>query len=136
MSTDIVYAVEDKLAAAEFVDVLHRSGLAARRPVDDPVRIARMLDHANLIVSARDAGRLIGIARSLSDFAFCCYLSDLAVDRAYQGRGVGRTLIDKTREAASPDSVVLLLSAPGAMTYYPHIGMPKIDNAFMFPRRR
>ena len=96
---NVVYAVEDKLAPAEFVDILERSGLAARRPVGDPQRIARMLDHANLIVSARDGGCLVGIARSLSDFAFCCYLSDLAVDRAYQGRGIGRRLIEETRTA-------------------------------------
>lgn len=130
------YAVESALAAEEFVDVLERSGLAARRPVGEPERIQRMLRHANLIVTARDAGRLIGVARSLADFAFCCYLSDLAVDRAWQGRGVGRALIDKTRAAAGPDSMVLLLSAPGAMTYYPHIGMPKADNAFLYPRPR
>jgi GNAT superfamily N-acetyltransferase len=131
----IAYAVEDKLTAAEFVDVLERSGLAARRPVAEPARIARMLDHANLIISARDAGRLVGVARSLSDFAFCCYLSDLAVDRAYQRRGIGQALIEKTREAVGPDSMVLLLSAPDAMSYYTHIGMPKADNAFLYPRR-
>lgn len=132
----VVYAVEKTLAADEFVGILRRSGLAERRPVGEPDRIARMLAHANLIVTARDAGRLIGVARSLSDFAFCCYLSDLAVDRAWQGRGIGRALIEKTRDAAGPDSMVLLLSAPGAMSYYPHIGMPKADNAFLHPRRR
>lgn len=136
MAGEIVYAVEERLTAAEFVDVLRRSGLAERRPVDEPARIAKMLQHGNLFVTARDGGRLIGIARSLTDFAFCCYLSDLAVDRAYQKRGIGRALIDKTREAAGPDSTVLLLSAPAAMSYYPRIGMPKAENAFVFTRRR
>ena len=136
MAGEIIYAVEERLTAAEFVDVLRRSGLAERRPVDEPARIAKMLQHGNLFVTARDGGKLIGVARSLTDFAFCCYLSDLAVDRAYQKRGIGRALIDKTREAAGPDSTVLLLSAPAAMSYYPRIGMPKAENAFVFARRR
>jgi ribosomal protein S18 acetylase RimI-like enzyme len=132
---DIVYAVEKGLTAKEFVDVLRRSGLAERRPVDEPDRIAKMLEHGNLMVTARDNGKLIGVARSLSDFTYCTYLSDLAVDRDYQRQGIGRKLIDKTREAVG-DSMVLLLSAPKAMTYYPHIGMPKAENAFIYARRR
>ncbi len=131
---NIRYAIEQGLTPAEFVDVLERSGLAARRPVGEPERIGKMLQHGNLMITARHDGKLVGVARSLTDFAYCCYLSDLAVDRAYQGHGIGKTLIDKTREAAGHDSMVLLLSAPAAMTYYPHIGMPKAENAFMFPR--
>ena len=135
MSRNIVYAVERALTAAEFVDVLRRSGLAERRPVDEPDRIAKMLEHANLLVTARDGRKLIGVARSLSDFAYCTYLSDLAVDGDYQKQGIGKALIDKTREAVG-ESMVLLLSAPKAMSYYPHIGMPKAENAFIYPRRR
>lgn len=135
-STAIAYAVEERLTADEFLDVLHRSGLAVRRPVNEPGRIAKMLAHANLFVTARDGVKLVGIARSLTDFAYCCYLSDLAVDRAYQRRGIGRALIDRTRETVGPNSMVLLLAAPAAIAYYPHIGMPKVENGFMFPRRR
>jgi GNAT superfamily N-acetyltransferase len=135
-SQTIAYAVEERLTADEFVDVLRRSGLAERRPVDQPQRIANMVAHANLFVTARDGAKLIGVARSLTDFAFCCYLSDLAVDRVYQRRGIGRALVEKTRDAAGPDSMVLLLSAPAAMAYYPHIGMAKVENGFILPRRR
>jgi ribosomal protein S18 acetylase RimI-like enzyme len=131
----IVYAVEERLTVAEFLDVLHRSTLAERRPVGEPDRIAKMVQHANLWVTARDGGKLVGVARSLTDFTYCCYLSDLAVDKEYQRQGVGRALLAKTREAVG-DSMVLLLSAPKAMAYYPHIGMPKAENAFIFPRRR
>jgi GNAT superfamily N-acetyltransferase len=132
----ITYHVGEKLSVAEFTDVLERSGLAERRPVGEPDRIAKMLEHGNLMITARDGKKLIGIARSLTDFAFCCYLSDLAVDRAYQKGGIGKALIEKTRDEAGPDSMVLLLSAPAAMSYYPHIGMPKAENAFMHARRR
>jgi predicted N-acetyltransferase YhbS len=135
MSDRIVYAVEKGLTAEDFVDVLRRSGLAERRPVDEPDRIAKMVEHGNLMVTARDGRKLVGVARSLSDFTYCTYLSDLAVDRDYQKQGIGKALIDKTREAVG-DSMVLLLSAPKAMSYYPHIGMPKAENAFIYPRRR
>ena len=131
----IVYAVEERLTVAEFLDVLHRSTLAERRPVGEPDRIAKMVQHASLWVTARDGGKLVGVARSLTDFTYCCYLSDLAVDKDYQRQGIGRVLIEKTREAVG-DSMVLLLSAPKAMAYYPHIGMPKAENAFIHPRRR
>ena len=139
VATDIRYAVEARLRTAEFIDVLRRSGLAARRPVDDPARIEAMLRHANLLVTARVDGLLVGVARSVTDFAFCCYLSDLAVDRAYQGRGIGKRLMVETRDAASRDVApgqwpvrCLLLSAPGAMSYYPQAGLTQMENAFDF----
>ncbi len=129
----VSYSIESDLTVAEFIDVLRRSGLADRRPVDEPGTIASMLKNASLTVCARDGrGRLIGVARSLTDFSYCCYLSDLAVDRAWQGRGIGRRLIDLTHEKAGGAKAVtlLLLSAPGAMTYYPTAAMAHLDNCF------
>lgn len=133
----VTYTVEKDLSAAEFVDVLKRSGLAERRPVNDARRIASMLRHANLVVCARDReGTLIGVSRALTDFAFCCYLSDLAVDRAWQGRGVGRELMHRTHQAAggTAEVTLLLLSAPGAMTYYPQAGLNRLENCFGWAR--
>ena len=86
-----IYAREDYLGADEYIDVVNKSGL--NRPVGDRGRVERMLAHANLILTARQDGRLVGFARSLTDFCFCCYLSDLAVDKACQGQGIGRRLI-------------------------------------------
>ncbi|MFV0296633.1 MAG: GNAT family N-acetyltransferase [Hyphomicrobiaceae bacterium] len=74
------------------------------------------------------------MARSITDYAYCCYLSDLAVDKSYQGRGIGRQLIAETRRVAGPQSMCLLLSSPDAMTFYKAIGMPQTNNAFMYPR--
>ncbi len=135
----IDYAVEPTLSSEEFVDVLARSTLAERRPVDDPGRIHAMLRHANLIVTARHEGRLVGVARSLTDFSFCCYCSDLAVDEAWQGRGIGRALMVRTRDEAigkvprdGRPVRCLLLSAPKAMGYYPKVGLKSLDNAFDF----
>ena len=128
-----IYAREDNLGADEYIDVANKSGI--NRPVGDRDRIERMLAHANLILTARQDGRLVGFARSLTDFCFCCYLSDLAVDRACQGQGIGRRLIEETRKAAGgPQTTTLLLSAPGAVTYYEGIKMPKADNCYLYRR--
>lgn len=130
-----VYAREENLGADAYIEVVRSSGLV--RPIDDRGRIERMLAHANLIVTARQDGRLIGLARSLTDFCFCCYLSDLAVAKDCQGQGIGRRLIEETRLAAGGDgTTILLLSAPGAMTFYRGIAMPQADNCFLYRRQR
>jgi len=132
----VTYGNEPDLAIDEFIDLLRRSTLAERRPVADRGRIARMLAHADITLCARGAsGLLVGVSRALTDYAYCCYLSDLAVDGAWQGGGVGRELIRRTHEIAGPQSMLLLLSAPGAMSYYPHVGMAKSENAFVIPRQ-
>src|SRR5262245_8210632 len=121
--SEIVYRVEPELSADEFVDVLKRSGLAERRPVGEPDTIRGMLRHADLIVTARADQLLVGVSRAVTDFSYCTYLSDLAVDRDFQGRGIGRELIARTHEAAGRRTTLILLAAPKARTYYPHIGM-------------
>jgi ribosomal protein S18 acetylase RimI-like enzyme len=94
-----------------------------------------MLRHADLVVTARVGGVLVGVSRAISDFSFCTYLSDLAVDRAYQRRGIGRELIRRTHEAAGLGTTLILLAAPAARGYYPHIGMDSHDSCWIIPRR-
>ncbi|VIO72573.1 hypothetical protein CI1B_42180 [Bradyrhizobium ivorense] len=132
----ISYSREPSIGVDEFIDVLRQSGLGERRPIADSDRIGRMIANANLIVTARKDGKLVGVSRALTDFCFCCYLSDLAVDRAYQGHGIGKRLIEETRRHAGPESMCLLLSAPGATSFYKSIGMPQADNAFLYKRER
>jgi len=133
----IVYAVEPRLDAEAFIDLLRRSTLDQRRPVDEPARIARMLTNSNLIVTARSDGRLIGVARALADFGFACYLSDLAVDREWQRRGIGRALMARVHaEAGGDETMLLLLAAPAAADYYPHVGFAKVEAGWMLPRKR
>ena len=128
----IAYKTEPDLSAEEFVDVLRRSTLAERRPVNDPAAIAAMLAHADLLVTARsDAGLLVGVSRALTDFSFCTYLSDLAVDLAFQGQGIGRELIRRTHEAAGLSTTLILIAAPKAQTYYPHIGLEKHESCWI-----
>ena len=124
MSEPITYQLEPSLAPAEFIDVLTRSTLAERRPVDKPDTIAAMLKNADLVLTARTAdGLLVGVSRAVTDFSYCTYLSDLAVDAAHQRRGIGRELIRRTHDAAGLHTRLVLLSAPKAQSYYPHIGM-------------
>ncbi len=95
------YTIEPELTPDEFIDVLRRSTLAERRPVDDLATIIGMLANADIIVAARDElGRLVGVARAITDFHYCTYLSDLAVDQACQRQGIGRELIHRVHETA------------------------------------
>lgn len=130
-NSEVEYATEPDLSVDEFIGVLETSTLSERRPVDDRACIAGMLEHADLIVTARAAGILVGVARSVTDFHYCCYLSDLAVDQRYQKRGIGRRLIDETQNRLGPHCKLILLSAPAAIEYYPRIGFEKHPQAWI-----
>ncbi|MEO7045989.1 MAG: GNAT family N-acetyltransferase [Ferruginibacter sp.] len=126
----IEYKIENGLTAEEFIDVLKASTLAERRPVNEPERIEKMLQHADLIITARENNKLVGVARSVTDFVYCCYLSDLAVDKHYQKSGIGKELIRQTKLAA-PKAKLILLSAPAAVNYYPRIGMKHFEHCYV-----
>jgi predicted N-acetyltransferase YhbS len=135
---DLVYSLEryPQLGVNEFIDLLERSTLAERRPVDEPETIRGMLAHADLILTARAGGLLVGVSRAITDFSFCTYLSDLAVDQNFQRRGIGRELIRRTHEAAGRQTVLILLAAPKARTYYPRVGMQAHDSCWIIPPDR
>jgi len=126
----VTYQREFDLSPEEFIDVLVRSTLAERRPVNDPDRIKAMLANANVIVTARIDGKLVGVSRALSDFAFCTYLSDLAVDHQYQRMGIGIGLIRETKQQTI-QAKLILLAAPAAVDYYPKTGMTRFTNSFL-----
>ncbi len=130
-SSDLHFESTRKISAELFIDLLERSGLAERRPVGTKDSIAAMLEHANLMCTAWHGDRLVGVARSLTDFAFSCYLSDLAVDLAWQHRGIGRELIRLTRAQLGPDAKIILLAAPAARNYYPKLGFTPHPSAWV-----
>jgi predicted N-acetyltransferase YhbS len=132
----ITYALEPSLTAAEFTDLLHRSTLATRRPVDEPATIEAMLKNASIIVTARLENQLVGISRAITDYAYCTYLSDLAVDTVHQRRGIGRELVHRTHAAAGLHTTLILLSAPAAESYYPRIGMVPRTSCWIIPRQK
>jgi len=104
------------------------------RPTADFDRIAKMYANSNLIVTAWDKDKLVGISRSLTDFCYCCYLSDLAVRQEYKYSGIGKKLVELTKEKVGENSMLLLLAAPSAIEYYPKIGMEKVENGFIIKR--
>ena len=130
---DLEYSDSRPLSADQFIDLLRRSTLAERRPVDDSDCIHAMLRHANLLCTAWDQGKLVGVARSVTDFEYCCYLSDLAVDEAYQKRGIGKRLIALTQARLGRQAKIILLAAPKAEGYYPRLGFEAHRSAWLLP---
>ena len=132
----IEYKVNAPVTADQFIAVLRASTLGERRPIDDRACIEGMLEHTNLTVSAWDAGALVGIARSVTDFHYACYLSDLAVDRAYQRHGLGKRLQALTQEQLGPKCKLILLAAPAANDYYGHIGFTNNPRCWILEREQ
>jgi ribosomal protein S18 acetylase RimI-like enzyme len=135
--SSVLYAAEPGLDVDEFCRVLLESGLGATRPTGDRPRMRQMLDQADLVVAARldrPDRALIGVARSITDFSWCCYLSELAVSPSAQGLGVGKGLIDETRRLIGPRVSLVLASMPDSVGFYERIGMPRQPDAFWFKR--
>lgn len=131
---EIIYRTDTVPPVEAIVNLYTSAGL--NRPVTDPERIAEMYRNSNLIISAWHGDTLVGVARSLTDFCYCCYLSDLAVDEEYKRSGIGKKLIDITLEKLGEQVTLILLSAPGAMEYYPKVGFEAIHNGFIIHRRK
>ena len=129
---DITYRPDFTPETRLIIDLYNSSGI--NRPTGDYERIAKMYANSNLVVTAWDNDKLVGIARSLTDFCFCCYLSDLAVSKEYQKLGIGKKLISLTKERIGDQTMLLLLSAPTAMDYYPKAGFQKVENGFIINR--
>ncbi|TAE34618.1 MAG: GNAT family N-acetyltransferase [Alphaproteobacteria bacterium] len=128
----ITYQKNCSLTTDDIIRVFHTSGI--KRPIDDHDRITTMFAHANLVISAWHDARLIGIARALTDYSYCCYLSDLAVDKEYHHQGVGSELIAHVRQNISEQTSLLLVSAPSAIDYYPKVGFSPLEHGFIIKR--
>jgi predicted N-acetyltransferase YhbS len=118
--------------ADKIIDLYKSSGMP--RPVNDKARIAKMYENSNLVVSAWDGDLLVGISRCLTDFCWSCYLADLSVKHEYKHKGIGKKLIDLTKERIGEQTMLLLLSIPTAMEYYPKVGFKKVENGFLIDR--
>jgi GNAT superfamily N-acetyltransferase len=128
----IDYKMNAPVTARELATLFDASGI--RRPTGDLERLQRMIDIANLTVTAWDGDKLVGVARALTDFAWCCYLSDLAVHGGYQKHGIGRELVERVKAEIGDEVALVLVSAPGAMGFYPRIGMQAVDNGWIRKR--
>lgn len=131
---NISYQVGQPPATEAIIALYDSSGI--NRPTADPQRIAQMYAHSNLVITAWHGEKLVGIARSLTDFCFACYLSDLAVHQEYQQKGIGKKLIQLTKEKIGDQTMLLLLAAPSAMDYYGKVGFEKVENGFIIKRNQ
>ena len=129
---EIAYKLDTIPDTGIIIELYNSSGI--NRPTTDKERITKMYSNSNLIVTAWDKDKLVGISRSLTDFCYCCYLSDLAVRKEYQKYGIGKKLISLTKDNICDQVMLLLLSAKTAMDYYPKVGFQKVDNGFIIKR--
>ncbi len=133
---DIRYSIDAAIDVDQFRDVLVRSTLGERRPIDNAECLAGMLQHADILATAWAGEKLVGVSRALTDWHYACYLSDLAVDVAYQHRGIGKRLIDLTQQQLRPLCKIILLAAPAAKDYYEKIGFTHNPRAWMLDREQ
>ena len=128
----IKYLKNVDLNLEDIILVFEKSSI--NRPIGNKNRIKSMFDNSNLIISAWDQDKLVGLCRALTDFSYCCYLSDLAVDMDYQRQGIGKTMIDLVKKEISDEVSLILLSSPSSMSFYPKVGFGKIENGFIIKR--
>ena len=134
---DLIFCSEPHLSVADFYSILERSTLAERRPVNNRDRMEGMLKNSDIIITARNKDNyLVGLSRALTDFSYCTYLADLAVDCFYQKQGIGRRLLHETHQVAGLHTTLILLSAPKAQTYYPHIGLVPHNSCWIIPEKK
>ncbi|MPR33113.1 GNAT family N-acetyltransferase [Salmonirosea aquatica] len=130
---EITYRHDKTPTPEQVIELYNNAGLP--RPTHDPERIAKMYEHSNLIVTAWDGETLVGVARCITDWAWSCYLADLAIRSDYQKAGIGKKLIELTKEKVGDQSMVLLLSVPTALDYYPKVGFTKQESSFIINRK-
>ncbi len=128
----LIYKTDIIPTSEQVIELYENAGLP--RPTKDIERIGKMYANANLVITAWDNDILVGVSRSITDWVWCCYLADLAVRSDYKASGIGKKLVQLTKEKVGEQSMVLLLSVPTAMEYYPKIGMEKVDNGFIIFR--
>ena len=131
---EIHYRTDQTPTAEQVIALYENAGLP--RPIHDPERIQAMYENSNLIVTAWDGDLLVGVSRCITDWVWSCYLADLAVRKDYQKLGIGKSLIDLTKAKVGEQSMVLLLSVPTALDYYPKVGFTKQESSFIMNRSK
>ena len=131
---EITYIAQPKITTQDFIDILDKSTLGLRRPLADLEAMKLMFQHGNVYVGAYHGDKLVGLARVMTDFVYTSYLSDLAIDEAYQHQGIGKQLIEETKLKLGPHCMIVLLAAPKANDYYPHLGFEHNPRAWMLKK--
>lgn len=131
---EIAYEINRVPKAKQVIELFVKSEMP--RPIDNPERIQKMFENSDLIVTALHRDKLVGVCRCITDWVWCCYLSDLAVDPDYKKSGIGTQLIQLAKESLGEQAMILLLSVPTAMSYYPKVGFAKEDRGFIINRTK
>jgi len=132
----IEYKINVPISTDQFIELLRDSTLGERRPIEDQSCMEGMVKNSNLMVTAWDDGELVGIARSMTDFHYACYLSDLAVHKRYQKNGIGKKLQDLTQIQLGPKCKLILVASPAASSYYEHIGFTNNQRCWVLDREQ
>lgn len=135
MDLSIEYRINASVTTDQFVALLKASTLGDRRPVDDRECMAGMIANSNLVVTAWHSDQLVGIARSVTDFHYACYLSDLAVSLEHQKTGIGKRLQVLTQKQLGPKCKLILIAAPAANQYYEHLGFDNNPRCWVLERQ-
>ena len=104
------------------------------KPIAGAARLQVMIDETQLVLSVWDDEHLIGFARCLTDFEYCCYLSDILILPAYEGHQIGRQLIATLQAYIGPRVTLSLRAADSAVGFYERINLPHADNMFRIGR--
>ena len=134
ITMDIQYKVNAPVDSSQFIQLLTASTLGERRPVEDQECMAGAIAGSNLVVTAWDGEQLVGMARSLTDFHYACYLSDLAVSQSCQRQGIGKRLLQVTQAQLGPRCKIILLAAPAANEYYAKLGFTNNPRCWVLER--
>ncbi|HGX93587.1 MAG TPA: GNAT family N-acetyltransferase [Candidatus Tenderia sp.] len=132
----ITYKINHPITTDQFIDLLNASTLGQRRPTENRDCMTGMLQQADLTITAWHEEQLVGIARAVTDFHYCCYLSDLAVEERHQRQGIGKQLVTEIQRQLQPTCSLILLSAPAAVDYYPRIGFKKHPQAWLLTNKK
>jgi ribosomal protein S18 acetylase RimI-like enzyme len=134
MNTKITYKSDVVPTAQQIIGLYNDVQLP--RPTHDPQRIQMMFENSDLIVTAWDGDKLVGVSRTITDWVWCSYLADLAVSPNYERLGIGKTLVQLSKQKIGEQSMLLLLSVPTAMDYYPKVGFVRENRAFIIHRTK
>jgi predicted N-acetyltransferase YhbS len=130
----IIFSDKKEQSARDVAEVFRTSGI--KRPYEDVERIQKMIDNSDVLITAWADDKMVGVARAITDYSYCCYLSDLAVDQRYQKQGIGKELVQHVRTKIGDDCSLILISAPSAVDYYPKLGFEKLDRAFLIRSKK
>ncbi len=127
---------EERITAKEYIDFLKRTDLGSQYPKERfEERISKLVDNVSISLVARNEdGRIVGVLFGLTDYAYWLYVTDLGVDREYEGQGIGSQLMRTAHDLAGgkKDIAVYLIANENAIPFYEKLGMQKSNEVMQY----